>query len=85
MPDERTRSLPQPSAAGWKPKPNQTILCVKEAAAYLRLSKSALDRWRTQKPEPTGPAFVVLGTKKVGYLVEDLDAWIAAQRVTPTR
>lgn len=82
MSDVRTRP---PSHAGWKPKADQTILCVKEAAAYLRLSKSVLDRWRTQKPEPKGPAFVVLGTKKVGYLIEDLDAWIAAQRVTPTR
>ncbi|KAF0183373.1 MAG: hypothetical protein FD160_992 [Caulobacteraceae bacterium] len=61
------------------------ILCVKGAARYVGLSKSVLDRWRIKKPEPYGPPFVELGPKKIGYLVEDLDEWIASRRRTTSR
>lgn len=47
-----------------------------EAAAYLRLSSSILNKWRVAG---SGPAFVKLG-RRVVYALADLDAWVAAGR-----
>jgi predicted DNA-binding transcriptional regulator AlpA len=47
------------------------------AAQYLGLSPSTLEKMRIQG---TGPRFTRLGTRAVGYLVEDLDAFAESGR-----
>lgn len=51
-------------------------LRVKQAAAYVGVSKSYLDKARCCGG---GPTFVKLGTTVI-YRSEDLDAWVAANR-----
>ncbi|MBP0439092.1 helix-turn-helix transcriptional regulator [Tianweitania sediminis] len=51
-------------------------LRVKQAAAYVGLSKSYLDKARCYG---TGPVYVKLGTTVI-YRTEDLDAWVAGNR-----
>lgn len=55
----------------------KTIFNVSEAAQYLGLAVSTLNKWRCYQQE--GPAYIKLG-KAVRYRQEDLDAYIA--RVT---
>ena len=50
---------------------------VRQAASYLGLSKSFLDKARIYGG---GPAFAKFGTAVV-YSTDDLDAWMAANRV----
>lgn len=52
------------------------LLTVNEAAAYTRLSKITLNRWRLTGE---GPVFVKMGGA-VRYAKADLDAFIAASR-----
>lgn len=47
-----------------------------DAAAYLGVGKSTLERARV---EGTGPTFRRLGSKTVAYSVDDLDAWASEQ------
>jgi predicted DNA-binding transcriptional regulator AlpA len=47
------------------------------AAQYLGLSPSTLEKMRIQG---TGPRFTRLGTRAVGYLVQDLDEFASAGR-----
>lgn len=54
---------------------DHTYLTVREAANYLRVSKSFLDKARLTG---TGPPFVRLG-KRILYIREDVDAWIRKQ------
>ncbi len=56
----------------------KTIFNVKEAAAYLALAQSTLNKWRCYQQE--GPAYIKLG-KAVRYRKEDLDAYIARATV----
>jgi predicted DNA-binding transcriptional regulator AlpA len=49
----------------------------REAARYVGLSESTLEKMRTSG---RGPKFVRLGGRAVGYLVEDLDAFLDAGR-----
>lgn len=51
-------------------------LRVKQAAAYVGVSKSFLDKARCYGG---GPTFAKLGTTVI-YRSEDLDAWVAANR-----
>lgn len=51
-------------------------LRVKQAAAYVGVSKSYLDKARCYGG---GPTFAKLGTTVI-YRSEDLDAWVAANR-----
>lgn len=51
-------------------------LRVKQAAAYVGISKSYLDKARCYGG---GPTFAKLGTTVI-YRSEDLDAWVAANR-----
>jgi len=53
------------------------ILRTNQAAEYVGLSASALEKMR---PAGTGPRFVRLGSKAVGYDVRDLDEWLDARR-----
>ncbi|MEM6257628.1 MAG: helix-turn-helix domain-containing protein [Planctomycetota bacterium] len=50
------------------------------AAAHLGVSKSTLERWRSQSK---GPAYSVLGDSAVRYDVRVLDAWAQSRVVTP--
>lgn len=47
-----------------------------DAAEYLGVGKSTLERARV---EGTGPTFRRLGSKTVAYSVDDLDAWASQQ------
>lgn len=61
----------------------ETYLTTAEAADHLRLKKRTLEEYRVQKK---GPAYVKLGETKrsnVLYRRSDLDAWMAAQVVSP--
>lgn len=55
----------------------QAYLRTPDAANYLGISKSTLNRKRI---EGTGPVFRRLGSWTVVYAVKDLDAW-ASQKV----
>ena len=43
---------------------------------------STMAHWRS---EGRGPAYIRVGGKKVAYLGKDLNAWLAAKRVEPTK
>ena len=49
----------------------------REAAKYLSLSQSTLDKWRAMGK---GPTCVQLGSKAVTYRRLDLDAWLKARQ-----
>jgi predicted DNA-binding transcriptional regulator AlpA len=55
------------------------VLTPREAAAYLSLSPWTLEKWRGDD-DPAGPPWVRLSERRIGYRLEDLDAWIG-QRV----
>ena len=59
----------------------QKIFRTRQAAEYLGLSKSTLDKMRVQGD---GPVFVRLGGRAIGYDLDDLNAWIEAQRCRST-
>jgi hypothetical protein len=52
----------------------------KDAAAYIGLSKSSLEKFRVTA---RGPAYAVLG-RVVVYDVDDLDAYVEARKRRPT-
>jgi len=54
-------------------------LRVPQAAEYVGLSKSYLDKARCTG---TGPAYAKLGSTII-YSTDDLDAWVAANRHAP--
>ena len=58
------------------------LLTPREAAAYLRVSKSYLDKLRVYGG---GPRFLRLGRRKVLYRKSNLKAWLAAQSLAPGR
>jgi predicted DNA-binding transcriptional regulator AlpA len=60
-----------------------TILRTPEAAEYLRLSKSTLTKMRL-RGGPDTPPFVKLGSRSVGYRIDDLDAWLDTRRRAST-
>ena len=49
------------------------VLRTREAAAYLGLAASTLEKRRLREE---GPRFVRLGGRAIGYRIEDLDAWL---------
>lgn len=51
-----------------------------EAARRLGLATGTLRNMRSQR---RGPRFVRIGSRAVRYRLEDLDAWIEGQLVTP--
>jgi len=51
-----------------------------EAAEYVGLKSSTLEKMRTRG---TGPPFIRLGVRAVGYRVDDLDRWLDHQRDDP--
>ncbi len=56
------------------------LMTTPEAASYLRLSKSLIDKYRVFGG---GPLFAKLGGRIV-YSKEDLDAWISARKFSST-
>ena len=54
-------------------------LTTAEASVYLGVSAHTLSQWRGYG---RGPAYVKYGNK-VWYLLADLEAWVASQRVVP--
>ena len=59
----------------------ESFLTTKEAASYLRLSKSYLDKLRVYGG---GPEFIRLGQRKIVYAKSDLDAWAGSRRFRST-
>jgi excisionase family DNA binding protein len=57
------------------------LLTVAEAANYLRVSKSFLDKSRVSGG---GPEFIRIGKRKILYRVCDLDVWAASRRYRST-
>ena len=58
------------------------VLRTEEAAAYVGLSASTLEKKRLSG---TGPRFVKLGGRAIGYDRADLDTWLDQQReATPS-
>ena len=60
---------------------DERFLTTKEAAAYLRVSKSYLDKLRVYGG---GPKFSRLGQRKIVYAKSDLDAWARQRRFRST-
>ena len=48
-----------------------------DAAKRVGLSESSLEKFRLSGD---GPPFVRIGSRAVGYLVSDLDEWLASRR-----
>jgi len=61
-------------------KPDTTIMTVQQAAIYLGLAVSTLNKWRCHGG---GPAFVKMG-RAVRYRVTDLDTYINASILKST-
>ncbi len=56
--------------------PVKRVLRSDRAASYLGLSQSYLDKARLTGD---GPPFIRIGIRAVGYVIDDLDAWINAR------
>ncbi len=52
------------------------ILSSKEAAPYIGIAYSTMCKWRCQG---RGPSFVLVGPRRIGYLIEELDRWLASR------
>lgn len=57
----------------------QQVLRTPDAAKYLALSASTLEKMRGHG---TGPRFVRLTARAIGYTFRDLDEWLDRQRNT---
>ena len=60
---------------------DERLLTSKEAAAYLRVSKSYLDKLRVYGG---GPVFIRLGKRKILYRKSALDFWAGQRRFGST-
>ena len=58
----------------------QRFLTVREAAGFLRVSKSFLDKLRSKDG---GPEFFKIGNS-VRYLAEDIEVWVQQHRFART-
>jgi predicted DNA-binding transcriptional regulator AlpA len=63
------------------PPPSVRVISEAEAAARLSLSRRALQEYRLRG---TGPVFVRLGERRIGYSISDLDTWVNSRRATST-
>jgi predicted DNA-binding transcriptional regulator AlpA len=57
-------------------EPSLRVVSPREAAAILSLSTVTLQRKRN---DGSGPLFVRLGERRVGYRIADLEAWLASR------
>jgi excisionase family DNA binding protein len=69
-------AVPSAGTAGSYAPGTGVWLTTIEAAKYLKVSKSFLDKLRVYGG---GPLFVRLGPRKILYRQGDLDAWMAAR------
>lgn len=53
----------------------------KEAARYLGMAQSTLEKWRVYG---NGPPFLKIGNR-ITYQIRDLEAWLDAHRYTSTK
>ena len=53
-----------------------TLLDPKALAARLGVSTITLSKWRVRG---TGPRFVKVGARRVGYSADEVDAWLASR------
>lgn len=60
---------------------NTDLLTIDQVARRLGVQKQTLAQWRYLG---RGPAFIKLGPKSVRYAGTDVDAWLDAQRTTPS-
>ncbi len=63
------------------PPPQVRVISESEAAARLSLSRRCLQEYRLRG---TGPKFIRLGDRRIGYDLRDLDAWISERRADST-
>jgi len=56
---------------------SKRVLRTDAAAEYVALKPSTLEKMRVRGD---GPRFIKLGSRAVGYLLADLDAWLDRQR-----
>lgn len=70
MQKEKTKRARTPIPAG------VPVLRPEHAAPYCGLSEPTLARMRV---DGTGPEFVQLGHKAIGYCLNDLDAWLSSR------
>ncbi|MEX2222777.1 MAG: AlpA family phage regulatory protein [Candidatus Rokuibacteriota bacterium] len=61
--------------------PPPRIIRTPDAARFVGLSESSLEKLRCRGD---GPAFIKIGSRAVGYLVADLDAWLVSRRRSST-
>ena len=54
----------------------KAVLRPKAAAEYLQVSAETMRRWRGTNE---GPKFIRLGERAIGYLIEDLNAWLVSR------
>jgi len=82
MPDSKTLLRdPRISTHQSRDETDERLLTTPEAAAYLRGSKSYLDKLRVYGG---GPKFLRFGKRKVLYRKSDLDAWAGQHRFGST-
>lgn len=60
---------------------SKSFLTTIQAAEYLNLSKSYLDKLRLSGE---GPAFTKMGQRAIRYRIEDLDAWARSRTMGST-
>lgn len=65
----------------WIRHMTQRYLRTKDAANYLGVGQSTLERKRI---EGTGPKFRRLGSRIVTYAIEDLDDWASSEVLSST-
>jgi predicted DNA-binding transcriptional regulator AlpA len=66
---------------GTLPTPAILVLTEDEAAKLLRLSVRTMQRLRV---DGDGPRFVMLTSRRIGYAIGDLQAWVHARSVAST-
>lgn len=59
-------------------KPTHPLMTTDEAATYLRFPAKTVKDWRRRG---SGPAYIKVNGAHVRYRLEDLNAWLDAQRV----
>lgn len=62
-------------------RPPAPLLTEEDAAAYLKLTRRALQAWRYQG---RGPRFVKISARAVRYRPEDLETWVETRLRTST-
>jgi predicted DNA-binding transcriptional regulator AlpA len=78
----RGAALPTEGAAGNPPQTrSRRVLRTPDAAQYIGLTASTLEKMRLTG---TGPPFIRIGTRAVGYCIDDLDFFIEAGRRAST-